>query len=102
MAMGWGQEDDGNWDEAVKAVDKVLGVEQDPTKRQRDEKLRREMLARGENPDESGCAASRAPGTCAASSTPNEHARAQRRSSMRVATGSLGRRMLPLCVMRVC
>jgi hypothetical protein len=50
-----GQEDD-DWEETVKAVDKVLGVEQDPVKRKRDEKIRRDMEARGENPDEEGCA----------------------------------------------
>ncbi len=51
--VGWGQEDD-DWDGTVKAVDKVLGVEQDPVKRLRDEKLRRDMEARGENLDDDG------------------------------------------------
>jgi hypothetical protein len=39
------------------AVDAALKVEPHPTKRQRDEKLRQEMISRGENPSDEGCAA---------------------------------------------
>ena len=79
-----GQEDDGKWDDAVEAVDEVLGVEEDPVKKLRREQLRRDMKARGENLEDDGCAAARSPrggaagAIPAAKKTPSESRRAYR------------------------